>query len=1316
MHRCRRWTAALTALMLALALLPMNTAAATQVDSAPLTVAASSRSGMVRVYLSSMGNPTALDMTVTGSYTAEGAAKVTLSSGDRVHVSFSKATGQMTMTVGGITYDMGSEMHLRRHQTTGQSGLSIDQSRISDNLYPGDLQLKAQPYSGAYRLYPILHVYIEYYLNGVVPYEMGNSAPLEALKAQAVAARTYTLNKMNIRTSALYDVVDTTNDQVYYGNSDTTARCTEAVSATKGIVLMNGDSLTETFYTASNGGQTESAANVWGTSGYDYLTIKDDPFDRMNAASVYRKVTVYADNTHPDQNAALKKLLQAKAEAMLSSQGYSTSGVSVMRINGVTPHTPKFASPSRLYTMLDFNVTVATESGNRELTLTFDIFGELETALGMSINASKNELWSVEQTGASFVLYARRYGHGVGMSQRGAMQMGSLGYTYDQILSFYYEGCKRVQYTFTHTILSSLDSGGSDTITTTETPADITPSSGVTAIVKLVGVSDKLAVRAAASASGTILTSVVNGGLVNVVARMDDWTMIRLGSLVGYVPTSALKFNGDPPTATDQTPTQISQWATVQCSGTLNLRSEGSMNASVLAAIPSGSILCVYSVQGSWAQVQYGASTGWASTDFLQMSSVYPGQVTGQLSGAAVVNIPAGSGTVNLRETASTSARVIATLSHGTQVTIHASDGSWCSVTTSGGASGYIMASFLAYDGSTRPAEPDTPAPDPSPELGQGEVEAIVHTASTALNLRAQPSTQSAVLAEIPRGESIVVTSRGGEWSAVRYGSVSGYVMTTYLRFPADEEASGDTPIGYATVATRSGSLNLRRQPSLGSTVIMQIPQGQRLGILQRLDGWCKVTYAGINGYVMTTYLAMEGSDTPEAALTGVVTTPSGALNLREAPSATARVLTSIAPGTEVSILTQGSEWSKITHGGYTGYVMTKFLTIGGSSASEPEAPADTGDTVTVRTGNGSLNLREAPDAASRVLTVIPDGTQLERLVAGSAWTKVRYGSHTGYVMTKFLKEGTSSGDSTQAQEISATVSTPDGGGLNMRASADRSAQVLQVIPSGTAVTVLEKGDTWCRITCQGREGYVMTRYLRLGQAAMPDARTGWIVPDVTGGVNLRYMPDTSGQVLAVLAPGTEVTVTLDGEVWSVVKAGDTTGYVMSRYITFTRPAQQEEIRYVNAPSGGLNLRQGASASAAVILSIPHGAQVTLLQAADDTWSQVRYGERTGYVASRYLSASPTGPAATATSVPAGQQPVYDETLYTLTGWEAIVSPREGNVNLRAWCATSAPVRLAIPKGAVVRLLEFGDTWCRVVYGEVEGYCMTEYLTLREME
>ncbi len=1324
---CRRRAVAALFLVIFLgALLPAGLAAATEVASAPLSRAANARNGMVRVYLSSLGNPTSLDLTVSGSYTANGATDVTLQSGDRVGISFNKNTGRITMTRGGVSYDMGTELNLRRHQTSGESGLRIAQARQSGNLYPGDLQLKAQLSGGSYRLYPIVHVYIESYLKGVVPYEMGNSAHVEALKAQAVAARTYTLNKMNTRASSLYDVVDTTNDQVYYGNSDSTTRCSQAVEATKGIVLMNGSSLTGTYYTASNGGQTESARNLWGSSGYDYLGVKNDPFDEMNAASVVRKTVVYGDNTFSGQKSAIKDLLHAKASAAVGS-----SNVTVTTINAITPHTPKYGSPSRLYTKLDFAVTAATPSGSRSLTLTCDIFSELEGPLGMSINASQNELWSVEKNGANFTLKARRYGHGIGMSQRGAMQMGSLGYTYDQILGFYYEDCRRVQYTFTHTILASIENGGS-LITTEENPADITPSAGATATVKLVGLKDRLAVRSAASDTGSILTSVINGGLVNVLAKGDSWTMIRLGSIVGYVPTSALKFNGEAPSASEATPTQISQWATVNCTGTLNLRSEGSIGSTVITTIPSGAILCVFRVQGSWAQVQYGASTGWASTDFLQMSAAYPGEVTGQISGGAVVRIPSGSGTVNLRATASTSGQVLATLSHGTQVTVNSSDGSWCSVVAADGTRGYIMADFLVFDGSAPPTQPpSTPGTPAPPALGFGEVEAVVYTASTALNLRAEPSTQAAVLAALPRGESVVVTHRGEEWSAVRYGSLTGYVSTRYLRFPSDESTAPSTPSATARVTTQSGSLNLRKQPSLGSTVLTQIPRGAQVSVLENLTTWCRVSYGGQTGYVMTTYLTMEGGSTTQpTGNTATVTTPSGTLNLRETASADARILTTIKPGAQVTVLQRGTDWCHITYGSRTGYVMTKFLTFGSEGGSTPSVPVppEVSDSATVHTGNGGLNLRETASSAARILTVIPDGASVTRLQAGAEWTQIRYAAYTGYVMTRYLQDGSSAAPS--APSVQEVAVTTDGDGLNLRSGPTTASEVIIGIPNGAKVTLLEKGDPWSRVRYSGLEGYVMTGYLSIGQGQPPaesggtaQAQTAWIREDVTGGVNMRYMPDTSGQVLAVLAPGTEIIVTLSGAEWSAIKFGAQAGYVMSRYITSTPPSSMQpadtqppaaSLMYVSAASG-LNLRQEASTGAVILTSLPHGAAVDVLSNQGDEWCLVRYGQWQGYVARAYLSAAK--PAALPAAVPepsADAQPVYDPTLYDLTGWEAVIAPQEGSVNVRAWCDNAAPVRLSIPKGETVRLLQFGDTWCKILYGEAEGYCMTQYLTLRE--
>lgn len=163
-------------------------ARAAEVEAAPLTVQSTARNGMVRVYLSSLSNPTQLDITVSGSYTINGDTNLALSSGSAVRVRFDTATGEIFLTRNGQTSAMGQAVAFRRHAATETSGLKIAQARKSGNLYPGDLYLTAQKSGSGYRLYAIVHVYIEYYLNGVLPYEMGSGAPAEALKAQAVAA------------------------------------------------------------------------------------------------------------------------------------------------------------------------------------------------------------------------------------------------------------------------------------------------------------------------------------------------------------------------------------------------------------------------------------------------------------------------------------------------------------------------------------------------------------------------------------------------------------------------------------------------------------------------------------------------------------------------------------------------------------------------------------------------------------------------------------------------------------------------------------------------------------------------------------------------------------------------------------------------------------------------------------------------------------------------------------------------------------------------------------------------------------------------
>ena len=388
--RFRRALCLLLMLFLMLSAMPTSFAEDTAdvaVHAAPLERSAATRNGMVRVRLLSIGsNPASLTVTAVGAMAVSGGQTMALANGEKVSISHSSATGEIRLTRGGETVSMGREMALRRRQTDG--GFRIAQARRPQNVYPGDLHLVSKLESGTYRLYVVANVYIESYLYGVVPYEMGSSSALEALKAQAVAARTYTLRAMNANASKVYDVVDTTADQVYNGSPAERDRAAEAVDATRGIVAMNDGKLTGTYYTASNGGQTESARNAWGSSGVNYLTVKDDPFDRMNPYSSTRKMTIYAAFAHASQNQSLTRLLQAKAP-----------NATILRIEAVTPHTPKYAAPSRLYTKLDFDVTALVNGETRRLTLTFDIFSELESALNLSINTTKNELWSVKADG-----------------------------------------------------------------------------------------------------------------------------------------------------------------------------------------------------------------------------------------------------------------------------------------------------------------------------------------------------------------------------------------------------------------------------------------------------------------------------------------------------------------------------------------------------------------------------------------------------------------------------------------------------------------------------------------------------------------------------------------------------------------------------------------------------------------------------------------------------------------------------------------------------------------------------------------------------
>jgi len=136
---------------------------------------------------------------------------------------------------------------------------------------------------------------------------------------------------------------------------------------------------------------------------------------------------------------------------------------------------------------------------------------------------------------------------------------------------------------------------------------------------------------------------------------------------------------------------------------------------------------------------------------------------------------------------------------------------------------------------------------------------------------------------------------------------------------------------------------------------------------------------------------------------TAQVITASGSLNLRVSNYYGARILTRIPQYAYVTVLTYGSTWCYVSYGGYTGYVMTQYLSTSGSSSSGGNS-ASSSSTAVVNTSSGSLNLRIRAVYGSTLLTRIPQYASVTVLEKGASWSKVSYGGYTGYVMTEYLR------------------------------------------------------------------------------------------------------------------------------------------------------------------------------------------------------------------------------------------------------------------------------------------------------------------------
>lgn len=347
-------------------------------------------------------------------------------------------------------------------------------------------------------------VELERYLYSVLPKEMGYLWPVEALKAQAVAARNYAVSPNSKFDQYGFDLDDSTSSQVYGGYDVEHDSTTLAVDATKGLYATSDRQIVPLFYHATSGGYIESTEEVWGTVN-KYLLGKVDIYSteykwQLNITSAQVSDFLKSEGLRVGDVHGMEIVERMPSGRVYRLRFHGSEGSVEVKAHRLTSYLGNNVMRSALYSFdpetengifsEDIeaiiekigdgkNVTVAPNPSSSSQSSQPQQLQKLSEIIGPTLSKNppnmtekevkeeiakanaavergtiqdlipkKHRLSETEHalfTNGSIKLYGHGYGHGVGMSQVGAKRMALQGYTYDQILKFYYDGIEIVK-------------------------------------------------------------------------------------------------------------------------------------------------------------------------------------------------------------------------------------------------------------------------------------------------------------------------------------------------------------------------------------------------------------------------------------------------------------------------------------------------------------------------------------------------------------------------------------------------------------------------------------------------------------------------------------------------------------------------------------------------------------------------------------------------------------------------------------------------------------------------------------------------------
>ncbi len=658
---------------------------------------------------------------------------------------------------------------------------------------------------------------------------------------------------------------------------------------------------------------------------------------------------------------------------------------------------------------------------------------------------------------------------------------------------------------------------------------------------------NQLNVRTSPNENGQVIGTLHKNDKVNVLDKsIDGWYKIDFNGRRAYVSSKYVNLisykNNEVKTEVKKEP--IEGTGKVNINTALNVRQASTTNSRIIGSLKGGEKVNIISESNGFYKIEFNNSYGYVYSKYIskdgdseKVQVVKQEEVKKEkvdeskkeakatpkaepvvlavrsLNKTGIVNV---SSSLNVRSSASTSSKVIGSLSGNTKVTIVGEEGAFYKIEYKG-SHGYVAKEYVkdvtesnnSNQGTQTPEKPSTPE--------STEKTGIVNV-SSSLNVREGASTSSKVIGSLSGNTKVTIVGEEGAFYKIEYKGSHGYVAKEYVKDVTESNNSNQgtqTPEKPSTpestektgIVNVSSSLNVREGASTSSKVIGSLSGNTKVTIVGEEGAFYKIEYKGSHGYVAKEYIkdvtesnnSNQGTQTPEkpstpesTEKTGIVNV-SSSLNVREGASTSSKVIGSLSGNTKVTIVGEEGAFYKIEYKGSHGYVAKEYVkdvtesnnsNQGTQTPEKPSTPESTEKTGIVNVSS-SLNVREGASTSSKVIGSLSGNTKVTIVGEEGAFYKIEYKGSHGYVAKEYIKDikdevVTEPEKPSNPENSNKTGVVTASKGLNVRKEANTSSQIIGILNSGESVEIIGEENGFYKITYKGQEAYASKNYINI--------------------------------------------------------------------------------------------------------------------------------------------------------------------------------------------------------------------------------------------